>query len=175
MEQERFISNESLINEKCSEWTKLEDTNNGWGTKYYNPIDNSNWILVKLETEYHGGSYPVLIKEPEPNQSELIEIALSTSDINVVATSASLLMYNERDLKKEFRKELIERLESHNNQLNSFEYERIKTIIEDSGLYDSTNLKPIIGKSAVEVNEDYLFYKSIAERAKKIITTANND
>ena len=83
-------------------------------------------------------------------------------------------MYNERDLKKESREELIERLESHDNQLDSFESERIKTIIYESGLYNSTNLRPIVGKSAEEVYEDFLFYKSIAERAKKIITTTNN-
>ena len=171
MEIERFISNESLIAKKCSQWTKLADTADGWGSKYYNPVDNSNWILVRLETEYHGGGFPVLIKEPEPNQSELIENAFSTSDMNVVATSGSLLFINERDLKMEFREELIERLERHNHQSNFFEAARIETLIYESGLCDSTNLRPTIGKSVVVINEDFLFYKSIADRAKKIITT----
>lgn len=174
MEQERFISNKSLIEEKCSQWTKLGETDDGWVVKYLNPINKSHWVLVRLETDYHGGGYPVLIQEPEPNQSELIDIALSTTDINVVATSASLLMYNERDLKQEFREELIEKLESHDVNLNPFESERLKTIIYESGLHDSTNLRPIVGKSMEEVNNDYKYYKSIADRAKQIITTANH-
>lgn len=174
MKKKRFISNKDLIKKNCSIWSRIDETKDGWGERYLNPIDNSLWIHMWLETEYHGSQYPVLIREPEPNQSELIKIALSTSDLNEVATASSLLFYNERDHKKEFRMQLINQLEENVRSLeinkNSFDIERIKIIIQESRLGDSTNLRPIINKTPAKVEQDYMFYKLIADRARKIIT-----
>jgi hypothetical protein len=114
---------------------------------------------------------------PEPTQSELIKSALESKDPTEIATCAALLNYNERDRDLPFRESLIEQLErfvsNDNFKWTSETAEKVNLIIYDSNLYSDTNLRPIDGKSIAEISEDYSYFKSISNRAKELLNTAN--
>lgn len=172
-----ILTNIEEINKKIVGFSLIRTTDEGW-TKYYRDDNNEEWCEFYIETEYYGGGHPVLIKLPEPSQSELINLAIESSDPEKIATCAALLNYNERDLNLPFRELLIEQLEilvsNTNFKWTSETAEKIKLIIYDSNLYDDTNLRPIDGKSIQEITNDYSYFKNISNRAKDILNTANH-
>jgi hypothetical protein len=171
-----ILTNIEEINKKIVGLSLTRTTEDGW-TKYFKDDNNEEWCEFYIETEYHGGGQPVLMKLPEPSQNELINRAIASSDPTEIAICAALLNYNERDRDKPFRELLIEQLENFVSNSNikwtTETAEKIKLIINDSNLYDETNLRPIEGKSIQEITNDYSFFKNISKRAKVILNTAN--
>lgn len=172
----QILTNIEEINNQLDRLYLISSTNDGW-TEYYKDDKGEEWCKFYIETEYHGGGQPVLIKLPEPTQSELIKSALESNNPTEIATCAALLYYNERDQDLPFRESLIEQLEKFvsddNFRWTSETAEKVKLIIYDSNLYCDTNLRPINGKSIDEISEDYSFFKSISNRAKEILNTSN--
>jgi hypothetical protein len=174
----RFTSNTKLIERLIKTFIKTDPNADTWGTIYLCPKTNEKWQKINVETEYHGGGYPILFKLPDPRKLDLINILINSDNIDEIATSSALLVINEKELKDEFREELITELENRINQndfnWNKFNSQKMKTIIYETQLFDKTNRKPILGKKNSEIEKDHKFYLNISERAKKIITTANN-
>jgi len=152
-----------------------------WKIKYKDESNDDKWIEYRVNPEYHGGGYPILVKIPEPNKSELIKIAIESEQLDEIAGAALFLFWNERDNKTEFRDELIQEVEklykklTISEELTEFNKSKIRTIIYESNLYDSTNLRPIIGKKFAEIEKDHQYFKSIAERAKRILDESKKE
>ena len=178
MNELQLTSNLKLIEKLTSEFIKIKSNSNTWGTLYLCPKTNEKWQKIYVETQYHGGERPVLFKLPDPRKSDLINIVLNSDDLDEIASASALLAVNEKELKEEFREELINAIENKINQKsfkwNEPNFEKIKSIIIETQLHDKTNRRPILGKKNIEIEKDFKFYKDISERAKKIITTANN-
>ena len=178
MNELRLTSNPELIEKLTKDFIKTETDSNTWGTLYLCSKTNEKWQKIYVETEYHGGGNPVLFKLPDPRKLDLINITLNSEDIDQIITASALLVVNEKELKDEFREELIIAIENKINQKdfqwNKLNSEKIKSIITETQLFDKTNRRPILGKKNIEIEKDFEFYKDISERAKKIITTANN-
>ncbi|WP_339918481.1 Imm27 family immunity protein [Yeosuana marina] len=177
MNELRLTSKPELIEKLTSDFIKIESDSNTWGTFYLCPKTNENWQKIYVETEYHGGGHPVLFKLPDPRKLDLINIALNSEDLDEIASASALLLVNEKELKEEFREDLINAIENKVSQKdfiwNKLNSEKIKSIISETQLFDKTNRRPILGKKNIEIEKDFEFYKDISERAKKIITTAN--
>ena len=180
MSLDNFITDRELIEKLTLEMTKIES--DGWETKYVRNSDNTEWTKMYLGSEYHGGGNPILFKLPKPSQSELINILGETRDLKQISAIACLLKeteeFDEGTTEKEFREELINLLEktisAEDFKFSDYEKQRFTTIIYDSGLDQSHNQREMIGKRPEEVDKDYQHFKGIAERAKRIITIANN-
>ncbi len=172
-----ILTNDDEITTRVESWSVIEVVDDGWTTIYQDEQLNQ-WRKFYIETEYHGGSQPVLLKLPEPTQEEIVECALNSSNENEIATLSALLFYNERDKGLDFRDLLITKLEKYISapQFSSTEENqtKIKSIIYESSLYDETNLRPIDGKSIQQISEDHAYYKSLSTRAKQILNTTNN-
>ncbi|WP_055436622.1 hypothetical protein [Lacinutrix algicola] len=180
MNIENFITNRKSIEKLTSEMTEIES--DGWETKYIDKRDKSEWLKIQLDSEYHGGGNPILFKFPKPTQSELIKILTKSTDLNQISAISCLLKefeFDESDNHHEYREELIIELESiineNNFKFNGFEKKRLMTIIHDSDLNFINNQRESLGKKYSEVENDYQYYKNIAERAEKIITLLNKN
>ena len=177
MNKLRLTSNPELIEKLTVDFVKTETDSNSWGTLYLCPKTNEKWQKIYVETEYHGGGHPVLFKLPDPRKLELINLIIDSENLDELATASALLVVNEKELKEEFREELINAIENKitqkDFQWNKLNSEKIKSIISETQLFDKTNRRPILGKKNIEIEKDFEFYKDISERAKKIITTAN--
>ncbi|WP_405569072.1 hypothetical protein [Winogradskyella sp. Asnod2-B02-A] len=180
MNIENFIINRKSIEKLTSEMTEIESDE--WETKYIDKRDQSEWIEIPLESEYHGGGNPILFRLPKPNQTELIKLLIKSTDLNQISAISCLLKeseFDKSDKHKEYREELIIELEKIVNdkefKWNGFEKKRLTTIIYDSDLNFPHNQRESLGKKYKEVESDYRYYKNIADRAEKIITSAKKN
>ena len=180
MNIENFITNRKSIEKLTSEMTQIES--DGWETKYIDKKDQSEWIKTQLDSEYHGGENPILFRLPKPTQTELIKILTKSTDLNQISAISCLLKdseFDEYDNHYEYREELIIELEKIVNNIdfkwNGFEKKRLTTIIYDSDLNFPHNQRESLGKKYSEVENDYQYYKNIAERAEKIIALSNKN
>lgn len=165
-----FICNQEAINTKLKSLQKTNVSEDGWTSYYINEHATEEWELTTYESEYHGGGIPILKKQPNLPISQLIEIALTSKDMNDITGAAIELSEREKYNDEIFRTELLERLQLIDIvELSDFEKERLKTIIYDSHLYDPTNKKEIVGKHWTEIKKDAEFYSSISEKAKQIL------
>lgn len=173
-----FILDRESIKELTKSMTLIES--DGWETKYLNKRDKSEWIKFDLDSDYRDAENEILCKLPKPTQSELIELLINSKELNEISAISCLINdseFDDDDNLNEFRQELIIELEkivsSENFKLNKFERERLKTIIYDCDLVSPHNQRDTFEKNHIEIEKDYLYYKNIAERAKRIITIAN--
>jgi len=180
MNIENFITNRKSIEKLTSEMTQIES--DGWETKYIDKKDQSEWIKTQLDSEYHGGGNPILFRLPKPTQTELIKILIKSTDLNQISAISCLLKdseFDEYDNHHEYREELIIELEKIVNNIdfkwNGFEKKRLTTIIYDSDLNFPHNQRESLGKKYSEVENDYQYYKNIAERAEKIIALSKKN
>ena len=172
-----FIVDKEDLESKRSELKEVSFDNETFTTNYIDEKDNSEWKEYQVNSEYFEEGIPILVKLPEPDQKELIEMALSGESHEEIAAASIFLFCNERDKEQEFRVDLLEALEKHalnlkevgENSVNN--KNKLKIIIYESCLYDGFNIKPIVGKHYTEVEKDFQFYKGIAERSKVILET----
>ncbi len=147
-----------------------------WTTEFIDPTNQDRWLMIRVNSGYHGGGSPVLLKLPEPTRAELFSIALTSESKDEVTTAAALLENNERDPSFAFRGDLIMALEKHVHNpsfiWNEFERWRIPAIIKGCVLFDPMNRRPTLGKTASEVESDFNYFKDISERARQLTALA---
>jgi hypothetical protein len=165
-----FICNQTDIETKLKSLINTGTSEDGW-THYYRDENNDEiWHSTQYNSEYHGGGVTVLKKLPPPTIVQLINIALTSIDLSDITGASRELYEREKYQKENFRDELIKKLESYNpHNLSSFDKERFKTIIYESSLFDSTNIRGIVGKHWTEINKDAQYYSDIASKAKQLL------
>jgi hypothetical protein len=137
---------------------------------YINTITNDQWSLKHYETDYNDDGVSVLIRLPEPTIKELIDIAATSTIKNNIIGASLELWARENNSQEDFREALLNRLlQIITQNLVKFEKERLEIIIYESGLYDATNKKDIIGKHYSEIQKDADYYQQIAIKAKHIL------
>ncbi len=165
-----YICNQKLIDEKIKDFVYLKTSDDGWSHFYKDINTNEEWVLTRYETEYHGGGCPILKKLPPPSVEELIEIALTSDEINDITGASIELNEREKYNNDSFRDILINKLLLiDTNCISAFDIERLKTIIYESELYDANNRREIVGKHYTEINKDAEFYKTISVKAKAVL------
>jgi hypothetical protein len=169
----KFIVNREKIEVKRKTLQQTSVNSDGWEIHYIDKTNNEKWIEYRMEPEYHGGGYPILVKEPVPNTEQLMEIALESNNLDEIAGASVFIYTNEEYDKIEFRNDLVEKIEKFYRQrigkLTEFDIKKIKTIIYETSLSDSTNRKSTMGKHYTQIEEDHEYYKQNAERVKRIL------
>lgn len=165
-----YITNRILIDEKLATLNLISKSDEEWSACYVDPNTGENWELKQYHSEFQGGGFPVLKRLPLLSVNELIEVCLTSHNINDISGAAIDLYCRENENGEEFRAELIEKIRLIDaSRLDRFEVERIKIIIRETSLSDSTNKKSILGKHWTEVKQDADFYRSIADKACKVL------
>jgi len=165
-----FICNQGEVEVKLKSLAKTGTSIDGW-TDYY--VDNNSreeWHLTRYDSEFHGVGIPVLKRIPEPALDELIDIAMTSAEINDIIGASLELSEREKYKKEDFRVKLLNRLlQVDTTNLTDFEKERLKIIIYESDLYDATNRRNIVGKHYTEIESDADYYSRAAQIAKSIL------
>jgi len=136
----------------------------------------NQWILDVLSNLFWESWWGQrnLLRLPEPDLNELIEIIRTTKFEDEAVAAAALLSTNEKVTGNEFRGRLIEELENVAiERLTSEEKDKFKKVISYSGLDSSLNRRSIFNKNYREILSDAAFFLGIAERATKILKELN--
>lgn len=166
-----FICNQDEVENKLKTLTKTGTSTDGWTHYYVDKNSNEEWYLTRYDSEYHGGGVPVLKRLPEPTVEELINISMTSADKNDIIGASLELSEREKYKKEDFRARLLSRLlQVDTSNLSDFEKERLKIIIYESDLYDETNRRDIVGKHFTEIQNDADYFRTNAQKAKKILT-----
>jgi hypothetical protein len=165
-----FICNQDQVELKLKSLTKTGASKDGWTFYYRDDDTKEEWLLKSYESEFHAVCIRVLKRLPQPTMEELIDIALTSSDKSDIIGASFELSERERDNEEDFRQKLLTRLqELDTSNLSEFEKERLKLVIYESDLYNAMNRKKIVGKHFSEIQKDADHYRTIAEKAKKIL------
>jgi len=165
-----FICNQDEVEAKLKTLTKTGTSTDGWTHYYVNKNSKEEWHLTRYDSEYHGGGVPVLKRIPEPTVEELMDIAITSAEINDIIGASLELSEREKYKKEDFRAKLLNRLlQVDTSNLTDFEKERLKIIIYESDLYDATNRRDIVGKHFTEIESDADYYRTAAQKAKSIL------
>lgn len=106
---------------------------------------------------------------PRPSPDDLVQICLTTDDLEIVKETAQQLYYHESDPYISLD-ELLSKIEALNVAiLSEKEKARLKIIIQETRLTEGINRRSIIGKYYEEVKQDTAYFKALADRAKKIL------
>ncbi|WP_165958084.1 Imm27 family immunity protein [Segetibacter sp. 3557_3] len=142
----------------------------GWMHYYYDSTSNEAWVLTQFNSEYHGGGSPVLKRLPELKCEDLIELAMTSLDLNDVIGASKELAEREQNDKEDFRDRLITRmLQTDVVNSSSAERDRLRIIISKTNLLDPMNRRNIVGKRFNEIKEDSEYYQHLAFKAKDLL------
>lgn len=167
---ESFICDPDAVKAKLSTLSKTGASADGWIVYYTDDRTKEIWHLTQFGSEQQAGGIFVLKKLPELNTEALIDLALSSPSRNDIIGASNELYERERHNKEDFREKLLERLSAINLiGLSEFEKERIRLIIDETSLYDATNLRNIVRKQISEIQHDADHYRDMAAKAKAIL------
>ncbi len=165
-----FICNQTDIELKVKALTKTGTSDSGWTDFYIDKSKNENWVLTRYKTEYHGGGVAILKRLPDLSIDELIDIAITSTDIDNILGASLELSEREKYKNEDFRDKLISRLLLVDiSDTTEFEKERLKIIIYESDLYDAINRRDIVGKSFAAIENDAKYFRRNAQVAKRIL------
>jgi hypothetical protein len=118
-----------------------------------------------------GGGYLMLIKLPAPATDELITIAMHSVHQDEAVAAVVRLLNEEEVEHKEFRYALLQKLEQQLQEkpLSKDKKEWLLQIIALTKLTDPLNLRPILGRSREEVQEDAAYFRQVAARAATLV------
>lgn len=144
-----------------------------FGSLYKDALGNQ-YTLTRYWSESLDKELCILEKLPKKEISQLITLVFLTVEIEKVAAICNEISDREFDNNKRCRLIFIEELERDylRDKKNSY---RVKLCIGETRLFDPTNRDPIVGKTFQEVNEDAKFYREIADRAKKLLESAESN
>jgi hypothetical protein len=137
----------------------------GWTWVYRDPSDNSEWILFRRHGERQGGGWPVLRTNPVPEQlADWMKQCFSSGNEDDIKGLAW-------ELSSDFERwpRILDWLEA-----NSAIYSKLQIglFVKNLEVLQVCNKRSIIGKFPMEIDEDYHFFLTLAQRAGKLTETA---
>ena len=113
------------------------------------------WEHYFVENDETGEDVNCLRRYPYPETEDIIDIALTSADLDEVAGASGLLWERETYNYIDFRQQLIDKL---NLNLDDINCDRISIIYERAQLYQIENKREILNKSYQTITQDTRFY-----------------
>jgi hypothetical protein len=158
----------SLIEVLLPQFELMETAEGGYAAVYKDPLTNSFWLKYYATAAAQGGGYLTLMRLPAPGTEKLIDLAINTVFEDEAVAAVLRLLDEEAIEKKDFRLQLIGKLEQAVEEA-SIAAERVMKIIKFANLADPMNKREVVGKTAAQVQADSDYFKGIAERAKRLL------
>lgn len=163
-----FYGDAGLIEILLPKLELMETAAGGYAAVYKDPLTNAFWLKYYATTATPGGGYLTLMRLPAPSTKKLIDIAISTVFEDEAVAAVLRLLDEEVVEKKDFRLQLVEQLEA-SVEAQGISAERAYQIVKFANLTDTTNIREVVGKTAMQVQEDAAYFAGIAERAERLI------
>jgi hypothetical protein len=164
----KLFGTNTLVEDFTKRLTQVETIDGGWATQYIDNSTGHQWL--KYVVDDRGFFVNLIFISPPPTTDQLIEIALNTNYFDEISAAATRLNFEEQSDKKEYRQELINRLNLIDiSKIDTEGKERIKTIILAAQLTDRVNKREIVGKHCSEIQIDANFFNAIADTAENIL------
>ena len=171
MRPRKLYGEQQLIEDFIQRLVKVETLDDGWSEKYLDEPSGQLWLKYSVDTYAERWMQKILVIFPPPNKDELIQIALTSFHFDEVWAAATRLNDEEKINKIEFRQELVDRLnEIDYDHLNVEEKERIRVIIEASGLTNRLNKRDTMGKHYSEILKDAEFFRQMSICSERILS-----
>ena len=168
MTDRKLFGTNATVNEFVQRLTEAEKLDGGWSKIYVDNETGLSWLEYTVDDR--GFCKNLMLISPKLTTNELIDITFNSPCPDEVCAAATRLNLEERAYKKEFRLQLIERLNSFNiSMLELTQKERFKTIIQASQLTDIVNKREIVGKHFSEIQKDAEFFNTVADKAQEIL------
>ena len=164
----RIVASQDRVAQMLTRLRSVDSSPDGWTTHYLDPLTGARWMRTFLGSDYHGGGMPILIAEPTPSASELLELAARSADLTEVAASSWLLAETDRVVA--YKAPLIALAEA---AAARNERSRAALMVVWGALADEGNLQLALGKSPAEVTADHEHFRAIAARARTILDGAS--
>lgn len=161
-----------LIEVLLPQFELMETAEGGYAAVYKDPLDNSFWLKYYATAATPGGGYLTLMRLPAPATEKLIDIVVSTMFEDEAVAAVLRLLDEEAIEKKDFRQQLIEKLEQAVEKGDMRSPLAMK-IIKFANLADPTNKREVVGKTAEQVQADAAYFAGIAERAERLLNLLN--
>ncbi|MBF9252110.1 hypothetical protein I2I11_02275 [Pontibacter sp. 172403-2] len=170
MAERHLYGDGAKIEELLREMELVELAAGGWAAVYKHNATGAFWMKYHTMSGSQGGGYVQLIRLPLPSTEQLISIALY-SQFEDEALAAILRLVDEEAIEqKDFRHQLLNQLEEQNlSGLSSSQKLRIQRIIKLSALDNPMNRWEVLNKSAAQVQQEALYFKTAADRAKLLL------
>lgn len=166
----RLYGDAKLIEEQLSQMQLMEEAAGGWAAVYKHKDSGAFWMKCYATAAAQGGGYLILIKLPLPTTAELIHIAVETPYEDEAVAAIFRLLDEEKIEKKEFRAQLIDTLEQLPlSDLSPERKKHLERTITLSALNEPDNKREVLHKRAAEVQQDAIYFKDVADRAKKLL------
>lgn len=168
MEKRYLYGDAGLIEVLLPQFELMEEAEGGYAAVYKDPLTNSFWLKYYATAATQGGGYLTLMRLPAPSTEKLIDIAIRTFFDDEAVASVLRLLDEEAIEKKEFRQQLIEKLEQAVEK-GDLQPDRAIQIIRFSNLADPMNKREVVGKTPAQVQADAAYFAGIAERAERLL------
>ncbi|WP_187260923.1 hypothetical protein [Pontibacter beigongshangensis] len=167
MNERKLFGDAGLIEVFLKKLELVETSEGGWASIYRDAATGRFWMKYYAVAGAQGGAYLLLIKLPPPATDELISIAMHSVQPDEAVAAVVRLLNEEEVEHKEFRDMLLQKLEQELQEKlpSKNERERLLQIIALTKLTDLLNLRPVVGKSREEVQEDAAYFRQVAARA----------
>jgi hypothetical protein len=164
----KLFGTNTLVDDFTKGLTQVETLDGGWAAKYVDNSTGHQWL--KYVVDERGFFVNLIFISPAPTTDQLIEIALNTTYIDEISAAATRLNLEEQSDKKEYRQNLIERLNLIDvSKIDAAGKERIKTIILAAQLTDRVNKRDIVGKHFSEIQVDANLFNSVGNNAERLL------
>lgn len=157
-----------LIEVLLPQFELMETSAGGYAAVYKDPLTNSFWLKYYATTVAAGGGYLTLMRLPAPSTENLIDIVIRTFFEDEAVAAVLRLLDEEAIEKKEFRQQLIEKLEQA-VETGDLQRDRAFQIIKFTNLADPMNKREVVGKTGTDVQADAAYFAGIAERAERLL------
>jgi hypothetical protein len=157
-----------LIEVLLPQFELMETAQGGYAAVYKDPLTRSFWLKYYATAAAQGGGYLTLMRLPAPGTKKLIDIAIGTVYEDEAVAAVLRLLDEEAIEKKDFRQLLIEKLEQA-VEAAAIQADRVFKIIKFANLTDPMNMREVVGKTPVQVQQEAAYFKGIAERAARLL------
>ena len=141
----------------------IEKLNGGWTQIFKDPDTNTKWLLFRHHSELQGGGYPVMREHPAPeNLADWLSKCFSSNDEDDVTGLAW-------ELSGDFEQwsQILDWLEANAAVVSK---SHVRLFLNNLEVLHVMNRRPIVGKHSQEIEQDYQYFSTLAQRAGSIIT-----
>ena len=171
MQERKLYGDARLIEERLNQMQLMEEAAGGLAAVYKDAAAGRFWMKYYTTAgEQAGGGYELLIRLPLPSTDELIAAAIESPHEDEAVAAVMRLLEEEAVEQKDFREQLVQRLEELDLQsITREQKQRLREVITLTSLADPMNKREVLGKTPEQVKAGVSYFEAVSERARQLL------